>query len=133
MWSGSGTLASSLENDAQKISQWFFDSSMKLNPDKCHLLIFGGRNLSISIGETIVTESVEEKLMGVTLDKNLNFKGHVNAVCEKAGQKLQALARVANYMNFEKLRIMMNTFVMSQFSYCALACMFLDRSVKNMK
>ena len=32
-------------------------------------------------------------------------------------------------MNVEKLRIMMNTFVMSKFSYCTLIWMFHDRSV----
>ena len=32
-------------------------------------------------------------------------------------------------MNVEKLRIMMNTFVMSQFSYCTLIWKFHDRSV----
>ena len=107
-------VVTSLENDAQRISKWFFDNSMKLNPDKCHLLIFGGKNtdVSVHIGETRVTESVEEKLLGVTLDKNLGFKSHVNAICKKAGQKLHALARISSYMNVEKLRIMMNTFVM---------------------
>ena len=35
-------IVSSLENDSQRISQWFFDNSMKLNPGKCHLLISGG-------------------------------------------------------------------------------------------
>jgi len=89
-------VVSSLENDAQRISKWFFDNTMKLNPDKCHLLIFGGNNTddSVHIGETVVTESVEEKLLGVTFHKNLDFKSHVNAVCKKAGQKLQALARI---------------------------------------
>jgi len=68
-------VVSSLENDASRISKWFFDNSMKLNPDKCHLLIFGGNNtdVSVHIGETVVTESIEEKLLGVTLDKNLDF------------------------------------------------------------
>ena len=49
---------------------------MKLNPDKLDLLIFGGggnTDVSVHIGGTMVTESVEEKL-GVTLDKNLDFK-----------------------------------------------------------
>ena len=61
-------VVSSLENDAQRISKWFFDNTMKLNPDKCHLLIFGGSNtdVSVHIGETVVTESVAEKLLGVT-------------------------------------------------------------------
>ena len=52
-------------------------------------------------------------------------------ICKKAGPKLHALARVANYMNVEKLRIMKNTFVMSQFSYCPLVWMFHDRSVNK--
>ena len=40
---------------------------MKFNPDKCHLLIFLGKNtdLSVRIGETMVAVSVEEKLLGV--------------------------------------------------------------------
>ena len=69
---------------------------MKLNPDKCHLLIFGEKNsdVSVQIGATTITESVEEKLLGVKLDKNLNFKNHVNTLCRKAGQKLHALARI---------------------------------------
>ena len=36
-------VATSLGNDAQRISKWFFDNGMKFNPDKCHLLIFGGK------------------------------------------------------------------------------------------
>ena len=77
----------------------------------------------------MVTES--EKLLSVILDKNLNFMGHVNTMCKKAGQKLHALARIASYMNAEKLRIMMNTFVMSQFGYCSLIWMFHNRSVNK--
>ena len=77
----------------------------------------------------MVIESVDEKLLGVTLDENLDFKSHVNAICKKVGPKLHALARISSYMNVEKLRIMMNTFVMSQFSYCTLIWMFHDRLV----
>ena len=120
-----GQIVSSLENDAQKISKWFFDNSMKLNPDKCHILIFRGRNTDVSvyIGDTMLTESIEEELLGVTLDKNIDFKSHVNAICQKAEQQLHALARIAGYVNVEELRLMMNTFVMSQFSYCPLIWM----------
>ena len=80
--------------------------------------MFGGNNrdMSVHIGETVVTESVDEILLGVTLDKNLDFKSHINAICKKAEQKLHALARVSSYMNVEKLRIMMSTFVMSHFN-----------------
>ena len=126
-------IVSSLETDAQKLSKWFLDNSMKLNPDKFHLLIFGEKNtdVSVHIGATTITESVEEKLLGVTLDKKLDFKNHVNTLCKKAGQKLHALARISNYVDVEKLRVMMNAFVVSQFSYCPLVWMFHDRSVNK--
>ena len=50
----------------------------------------------------MVIESVEEKLLGVTLDKNLDFKSHVIAICKKARQKLHAPAHISSYMNVEK-------------------------------
>ena len=102
---------------------------MKLNPDKCYLLIFGVKNndVSVQIGATTVTESVEEKLLDV--DKNLDFKNHVTTLCRKAGQKLHALARISNYVDVEKLGVLMNAFIISQFSYCPLVWMFHDRSV----
>ena len=80
-------IVSSLETDAQRLSKWFLDNCMKLNPDKCHPLIFGEKNndVSVQIGATTITESVQERLLGVTLDKNLNFKTHVNTLCRKAG------------------------------------------------
>ena len=64
--------------------------------------------------------------------KNLNFMTHINTLCIKAGQKLHALACISNYVDVEKLRVMMNVFFVSQFSDCPLVWMFHDRLV-NMK
>ena len=87
---------------------------MKLNPEKCHILIFGRKtDVSVQIGATTITEPVAEKLLGVTRDKNLNFMTHVNTLCKKAGQKLHTLARISNYVDVEKLRVMKNAFVVS--------------------
>ena len=85
----------------------------------------------MQIGATLITESVEEKLLGITLDKHLDFKSHVNSLCRKARQKLHALALISSYVDVEKLRIMMNAFVVSQFCYCPRVWMFHDRSVKG--
>ena len=59
-------------------------------------LIFGEKNtdVSVQIGATTIQKSVEEKLLCVTLDKNLDFKNAVNALRKKAGQKLYALAHI---------------------------------------
>ena len=64
-----------LETDALILSKWFPENFMKLNAGKCHLLTFGtNQDIKIKIGEAIVEESSEEKLLGVIIDTNLNFK-----------------------------------------------------------
>ena len=61
-----------LENDALAISEWFPNNRMKLNEDKCHLMVFGGKSneVSVKIGETGVKESKEEKLLRIIFDQN---------------------------------------------------------------
>ena len=120
-----------LETDALVLSKWFPENFMKLNEGKCHLLNVGTSqdDIKITVGEAIVKESSEEKLLGVTIDKNLNFKSHVSNLCKRASQKLHALARVSAFVNPDKLRLLMNSFIKSQFSYCPLIWMFHDRAL----
>ena len=77
---------------------------MKLNQDKCHLVVAGHRykTLWAKIGETRIWESKNEKLLGLTIYTNLNFDDHVFTLCKKAGGKLLALSRISNYMSSEK-------------------------------
>ena len=67
------------ENDISTMASWFRSNFRKLNGDKCHLVIFSKQNstLSMNIGRNIITESQEEKLLGITLDKTLSFKLHL--------------------------------------------------------
>ena len=104
-----------LERDALKLSGWFHENYMKLNDDQCHLLVFVDKtnDVSVTVGNSLIKESSEEKLLGVTIDKDLSFKTHLDSLCKKASQKLHALARISKFMDTEKIVLMMNTFVMS--------------------
>ena len=94
--------------------------------------MFGNKeNTSITIGQSPLMESQNDKLLGITVDKKLSFQAHIDNVCKKAGQKLHALARVSKYMNEQQLRITMTSFVTSQFSYCPLVWMCHDRKSNN--
>ena len=71
-----------LDNDALKMTEWFSNNYVKLNEDKCHLMIFGAKwsnETTIKIGETCVQESAEENLRGITFYQSLSFKQHVQA------------------------------------------------------
>ena len=90
-----------LENDCTIALKWFADNFMKLNADKCHLLVLGQRcddPVTIRIGSAKVVNSYEEKLLGVQIDSKLSFENHVSKLCHKASNKLYALARISPFM-----------------------------------
>ena len=107
---------------------------MKLNADKCHFLVIGLRCddlVAVKIGNAEVVNSSEEKLLGVHIDSKLSFDHHVSKLCQKASNKLYALARICPYMDHNKLRILMRAFITSQFQYCPLVWMFHNRQVNQ--
>ena len=93
---------------------------MKANPDKCHLLTSSSDEVSICVDNDNAKSSKCEKLLGMKIDSKLNFNMHVDEICKKAGQKLNALSRVTTYMDLSKRRILLNAFFISQDSCCPL-------------
>ena len=96
------------ENDCNVALEWFANNFMKLNADKCHLLVIGQRcddPVAVTIGSAEVVNSSEEKLLGVHIDSKLSFDHHVSKLCQRASNKPYALARISPYMDHNKLRI----------------------------
>ena len=109
-----------LEENADKLFDWFSNNYLKANPDKCHLLINTTGNIRVSVRNETTSNSSNQKLLGIRLNSNFRFDDHVASLCKKASQKLNALTRVAQYMNLAKRRSIMKAFICSQFGYCPL-------------
>ena len=123
-----------LENDSNIITQWFADNFMKLNTDKCHLLMLcrnSNQQITVNVGDSVIGNMEEETLLGVVIDKRLNFETHISKLCKKAGNKLFALARISRHMDSNKLIIVMRAIAVSQFQYCPLVWMFHSRHLNN--
>ena len=105
----------SLENCALVLFKWFENNLMKANSDKSDLLLSTSTSSTANINGDIITNSESEKLLGVTIDYKLNFEEHLSKVCDKASQKLNALARISSYMNINQRKRIMRAFISSQF------------------
>ena len=57
---------------------------MKLNKDKCHFIIsvYKIEIMFSNIGGSRIWEKGQQKLLGVTIDKNLKFKEHILKQCK---------------------------------------------------
>ena len=74
---------------------------MKVNADKCHLLVAGNYEVSANINEFEIESSKKEKLLGISIDTIISFEHHITSLCQRISQNLHALARKAYYMDFD--------------------------------
>ena len=79
---------------------------MKAIPEKSHILLSNKKTEKVTINDSVLTSSVEDQLLGITIDFELKFEKHITDICKNVSQKVQ--------------RLLKKTFVESQFNYCFL-------------
>ena len=87
-----------LSQDLLKLSEWFYENCMILNPEKCHYMCLGKDSASDLLrfcGEDLVASELET-VLEIQTDNKLNFGNHIKSLCNKATQKLGALQRISN-------------------------------------
>ena len=114
-----------------KIFEWFHNNQLKLNTGKCNLITSSTSPVEIQIENTIISSVKRVKLLGVHIDGRLDFDYHVNQICKKASKKIPALSKVCKYMDQNKQRMLMKTFIIPQIFYCPLVWMFHSQNTKN--
>ena len=120
-----------LETSSSLLFGWFNNNFVKANSDKSHLIMSCAEATTAVIDGLPIDSSKTEVLLGITIDRKLKFDDHVNRLCKKASLKLNALARIAPFMNVSKKRIITKSFIETQFGYCPLIWMFHSRGLNN--
>ena len=69
-----------------------------------------------SYSETSLWEIAKnKKILGVTIDNKLNFKGQINELCKKTSQKIAALSRLSSYLHKSEKKLIFDSIIKSQF------------------
>ena len=95
---------------------------MKANTEKSHLLLSGSNRLTANIDGNDIESENNQILLAMTIDSNLSFNKHINNLCKKPSTKLNALARISDYMDLPKRRVIMKSCIISQIGYCPIEC-----------
>ena len=66
---------------------------------------------SQKIGSITIKESDEVELLGITIDKALSFKKHIENLCRNAQYKLHALRRIRKYLTLDKAKLLGNALI----------------------
>ena len=121
-------LISILEEGSEKAIKWFNANEMIANPDKFHAIVINrcGRytelqKLNIG-GEEIISDKVVT-LLGIKIDYKLNFAKHISELCRRAAGQLNSICRMGKNIGYEEKKIIIQSFVQSNFNYCPLVWM----------
>ena len=120
-----------LETSSSLLFRWFNNNFMKANSDKSNLIMSCAEATTAMIDGLPIDSSKTEVLLGIPINHEFKFDDHVNRLCKKSSLKLNALARIASFMNVSKKLIIMKSFIESQFGYCTQIWMFHSRGLNN--
>ena len=133
-------LLQTLGSETSIVLNWFKINEMKSNSDKCHLIVIENEHRPAYVSTSFIYLNDEKeflqsenavKPLGLQIDDKLKFEEHIKTVLKKGNQKLHALMRISKFMSEDKLRLIMKTFIESQFNYCPLLWMGHSRQVEK--
>ena len=95
-----------LSKNFKQLTNWFHETFMVLNPEKCHFMSLGNKYKtkfeSLVLDKITLSVSASETLIGIFIDEKLTFSKHIKNLCKRTGQKINVLARLANFMTYEQ-------------------------------
>ena len=76
-----------------------YGNGMKAYSKKCDFLLSLATNTHICLDECHIENSFPEKPLGGTINKKFDFIEHAWNLCDKASEKINALARIFPFYN----------------------------------
>ena len=116
-----------INNELTKLYNWFCNNKLTLHPDKSRYIVhtkekliqikLGNRNI-MRCGYNLQEEGV--KLLGITIDENLDWKLQINAIKKKIGKGNYLLWRYKKQLSSNMAKTIYECFVRCHLTYCIL-------------
>ena len=92
-----------LERCISDICEWMSGNSLKINQDKTEFIIFSCKSdqynhLSLNVGSEIIHPSKSVKILGVTLDSNMNMQQDVVNTCRSSYMHIRKINSIRKYL-----------------------------------
>ena len=117
-----------LQLDCITAMQWFESNNMRANADKFQLMFLNRQNSyldkRLQINSCTIKASPNIMILGVEIDHELNFKNHIDDICNKTSKQINALKRMKHFLDQSCKKIIYNSYISSNFNYCPIVWMF---------
>ena len=92
-----GKVPDVLEMDGRITGEWYKINHLEANLSKYHVMMMtkgNGNTTDVDIDNNTIRQTEQMKLLGVTLNKDLNFSEHVSSICKTTSKRIGVLMRL---------------------------------------
>ena len=115
-------LTNEIETELAKVLDWLLANKLIINLTKTHTMLFTNkrvdRSIRIQANNTILEQKKECKFLGVIVDDDISWKGHINHISNKISKTI-AILRLLKY-TFPKhiLKTLYMSLIQPYLNYC---------------
>ena len=125
-YSNIDTIHKKLQDDLDIIQLWCSNNKMKINPTKTTSMLIGShQKLSkiiyapqFKICNSSIKNVESEKLLGIKIDKSLDWNIQVDFVCTKVSNRLNLLSKIKLSLPLESRKLFYNAYILPLLDYC---------------
>lgn len=117
------TLTSKAQNDLNLLNNWFLSNTLTINTTKTNFVIFAAKNKKIHdfdkiyINHEIIKEKSHEKYLGLILDRQLNWKQHIDKIKAKLTSLTGIIRNIAKCLPRKVKYIIYNSLIKPHIDY----------------
>ena len=120
-------LYSKVRRELVNLSCWFAHNRLSLNYKKTEFIDFSkpaamspACRTTLAINDNPIKKVNESKFLGVLIDKDISWRGHIGKISNKVRQTVGIIGRARGFMNGAQLLLLYNTMVLPHLQYCLL-------------
>ena len=120
-------LKSNLQNSLLELNKWCQQNGMVLNTEKTKIMLITTRQKRLYVNENNLTVSYNnidlqvtsgDKILGVYIDKNLQWNNHYQAVCKKVSTNLWLLSKICNFLSRDHRLMYYKAYIQPHLNNC---------------
>ena len=116
-----------LQEGLDNVNNWCLKNCMSIHPNKTKSMVITTRQkhqrapllLSLSLGNNTIQQVSEHKVLGLTLDSELNWHSHLNSLSKRLSRNVYLLSRLRKYATKESLKLYFDAHINSFINYAS--------------
>ncbi|KAI5639643.1 reverse transcriptase (RNA-dependent DNA polymerase) domain-containing protein [Phthorimaea operculella] len=94
-----------IKSICSQLQEWFSVNGLVLNMTKSNVMLFSGKSVPVPVDVVPPMPTCKQcKFLGLTLDQHLNWKAHIQVLCDRLGSATYALRKIKPSVSASVLR-----------------------------